>query len=674
MHLHRPDGAGEVITVETHWIPLADGRRLAARLFLPSDAMTRPVPVIMEYLPYRRRDLTRTDDDMTHRWFAARGYAAARVDIAGTGDSDGILQDEYVLREQEDALQALEHLCGQPWCSGTAGMIGLSWGGFSALQMAARRPPQLKAIVTACSSVDRYARDAHYSGGLLLNDNFVWGTALSTLAALPPDPAVTGNWREQWRARLDGHILFPATWLRHQRRDDFWKHGSVGEDWSAIECPVLAVGGWHDGYPETVIDLLSNLAGVCKGIIGPWGHRYPMLAEPGPTIGFLQECVRWFDQWLKGIDTDVAEDPALRCYLMDTTAPAAYTPHRPGRWVGFGTWPTPDIRMRTIALAEGDIAGSWTSTPEGHPVVTSPLTTGLCGQEWCPGMTPGAPDGAVDQSADDAGSLCFDFKPLDEDVSLVGAAQLTLRLNSDQPQAMVAVRLNSIAPDGRSSLITFAVLNLSHRHGHEEPEPLTPGRFETIQLRLKPVGIRIPQGHRLRVALSTTYWPMVWPSPQVTALRVDPAGSSLELPVRTDESDLPTVSFEGAATAEPGPVTIVRPGHHERTTDTDEVNDRTVLTSVADAGRWYLPDVDVSLEARRTKRLSISRWDPASCVAEFSALQTFSRDGWEVAVVSEIVVSADPVNFHITGVVRALDNGRLFGERTYDHLVPRGFL
>jgi uncharacterized protein len=661
----------DVVTIETHWIPLADGRRLAARLFLPRDAVARPVPVIMEYIPYRRRDLTRTADDMMHRWFAAHGYAAARVDIAGAGDSDGTLDDEYVQREQDDALEVLEHLCGQPWCSGVAGMIGMSWGGISALQVAARRPPQLKAIVTACASADRYACDAHYSGGLLLNDNFTWGAALSTLAALPPDPAVVGSWRERWRERLEDHSLFPATWLEHQRRDAFWKHGSVSEDWSAIECPVLAIGGWHDGYAATVLDLLTNLTGVCKGIIGPWGHMYPMYAEPGPAIGFLQECRRWFDQWLKGIDTRVADDDALRCYLMDSMTPVPYTPHRPGRWVGFPTWTSPTIRARTIELAECEVHGSWTSTAEGHLVVTSPLTTGLHGQEWCPGMTPGAPDGAVDQSEDDAGSLCFDFRPLDEDVSLVGAAELTLRLSSDEPQAMVAARLNSVAPDGTSSLITFAVLNLSHRRGHEDPRPLEPDRFETVRLRLKPVGIRIRKGHRLRVALSTSYWPMVWPSPKLTAVRFDPVGCSLELPELVGESDLAPVHFEHAVTAEPGPVTIAQPGHHERLMATDEENDCTILTSVADAGEWYLHDVDVALKATRTKRLSISRWDPTSCLAQFSARHEFCRGDWSVSVVSEIVVCADMQDFRVVGVVRALDSGTVFAERTYRHVVPR---
>ncbi|MBE7186532.1 MAG: CocE/NonD family hydrolase, partial [Methylobacterium mesophilicum] len=214
-----------VETVETHWISMVDGRRLAARLFLPEASARNPVPLILEYIPYRRRDGTRTGDEEMHRWFAAHGFACARVDIAGMGDSEGTLEDEYVKREQDDALEIIEHLAAQEWCTGAVGMIGISWGGFSALQAAARRPPRLKAIVTICSTDDRYACDAHYNGGCLINDNFGWGGALFNYAALPPDPAVVGEdrWRGMWRERLEAHHLFPATWLKHQRRDAFWK-------------------------------------------------------------------------------------------------------------------------------------------------------------------------------------------------------------------------------------------------------------------------------------------------------------------------------------------------------------------------------------------------------------------------------------------------------------------
>ena len=112
-----------------------------------------------------------------------------------------------------------------------------------------------------------------------------------------------------WKNRIDNLPLFPAEWLKHQRRDAFWKHGSVCEDCDAIECAVLAVGGWLDGYTPTIINLVENLKAPCKGLIGPWGHKEPHRGVPGPAIDFLRECKRWWDQWLKGIETGRREGP-----------------------------------------------------------------------------------------------------------------------------------------------------------------------------------------------------------------------------------------------------------------------------------------------------------------------------------------------------------------------------
>src|ERR1700682_4918728 len=182
----------EVREIEHVLIPLRDGTRLAARIWLPEDAERDPVPAILEYLPYRKRDGTYDRDALTHPYFAGHGYAGVRVDIRGSGESDGLLSDEYSLREQDDALEVIEWLAAQPWCSGAVGMMGISWGGFNALQVAARRPPALKAIITVYSTDDRYADDIHYKGGCLLNDNLWWGSIMLAYQGRPPDPLLYG--------------------------------------------------------------------------------------------------------------------------------------------------------------------------------------------------------------------------------------------------------------------------------------------------------------------------------------------------------------------------------------------------------------------------------------------------------------------------------------------------
>ena len=261
----------KVRVIEHMSIPLKDGTTLAARIWLPEDAEQNPVPAILEYLPYRKRDGTYERDALTHPYLAGHGYAGVRVDIRGSGESDGLLFDEYDQQEQDDGVELIAWLAAQPWCSGAVGMMGISWGGFNGLQIAARRPPALKAIVSICSTDDRYADDAHYMGGTLLTAGLGWGSFFFGSMCLPPDPELVGDaWRAMWRERLENVPLFFERWLEHQRRDAYWKHGSVCEDFAAIQCPVYAVGGWTDAYKNAIPRLLEGLTVPRKGLIGPW--------------------------------------------------------------------------------------------------------------------------------------------------------------------------------------------------------------------------------------------------------------------------------------------------------------------------------------------------------------------------------------------------------------------
>ena len=335
-------------------IPMADGVRLAARIWRPVGSEANPVPAILEFLPYRRRDGTAERDSLTHPYFAGHGYACLRVDIRGSGDSEGLLEGEYLTQEQDDAIGILDWLEHQPWCTGKVGMIGISWGGFNGLQVAARRPRQLKAVISVCSTDDRYADDIHYMGGCLLLDKINWSSTMFSLNAAPPDPEAVGSgWRDMWMHRLRENSPWAETWLRHQYRDEFYKHGSVCEDWAAIECPVLAVGGWADGYTNPLFRLLANLKGPRKGLVGPWAHKYPHFAKPGPQMGFLREALRWWDKWLKGIETGVMDEPMLRAWIEEPVRPAPFNLMKPGRWVAENQWPAPDIALMHHPLLPG---------------------------------------------------------------------------------------------------------------------------------------------------------------------------------------------------------------------------------------------------------------------------------------------------------------------------------
>jgi predicted acyl esterase len=292
--------------------------------------------------------------------------------MRGNGESDGLMLDEYTEQEQDDALEVIEWLARQPWCTGAVGMIGISWGGFNGLQVAARRPPALQAVITLCSTDDRYADDIHFMGGCLLNDNLSWASTMFAYSSRPPDPAIVGErWRELWLYRLEHTVLLVEKWLRHQRRDRQWRHGSVCEDFDAIQCPIYAVGGWADGYSNAIPRLLAGLGVPRKGLIGPWAHRYPHFATPGPQIGFLQECLRWWDRWLKGVDTAIMDEPMYRVWMEESVPPTAEYEERPGRWVAEPSWPSPNITALDYALAPFRLTGLPPSAPSVSPLGSS---------------------------------------------------------------------------------------------------------------------------------------------------------------------------------------------------------------------------------------------------------------------------------------------------------------
>src|SRR6056297_2192765 len=189
----------KILVLENEWIPMPDGVRLAARIWLPESARSTPVPAILEYIPYRKRDSMRSRDTQIYTYFAGHGYAGVRVDIRGSGDSQGVLEDEYLARELEDGMGILNWLEKQPWCNGRVGIMGISWGGFNGLQLASMRPRQLGAIITACSTDDRFADDVHRMGGCLLGDNLSWASTMFAYNSCPPDPEIVGEkWREMW--------------------------------------------------------------------------------------------------------------------------------------------------------------------------------------------------------------------------------------------------------------------------------------------------------------------------------------------------------------------------------------------------------------------------------------------------------------------------------------------
>jgi predicted acyl esterase len=456
-------------------VVVRDGTRLSARVWLPDRT---PAPAVLEATPYRKDDTTRERDDARHPRFARAGYVSVRLDLRGSGASEGVLRDEYDEREQADVDDTIAWLAGQPWCDGRVGMIGLSWGGFAALQAAARRPPALRAIVAVGATGDRYGGDVKYrNGGAVLASELVpWASTVFAETARPP----SGGRRELWRRRLE-ELRSPAeTWLAHPRRDAYWEVGHV-ED---VGSPALVASGWSDGYTDAVFDL----GGETWGLIGPWAHAYPDEAAPGPPVDFTSICLRWWDAWLRG---GTWEAPRLVAWLQDPLRPEDQDGVRRGRWVA-------DAEVSAVEL---ELPGGGRLDPDE--------TVGTAGGAVVPW---GAPDDwPRDQRPDDARSLLFETAPLDEPLDLLGFPRVGVAAESP----LVAARLCHVWPDGTSTLLAraFAV-----------------GAAGELDLRLSALGCRIPAGHRLRVALSGRYWPWIWPPASRDPLVVR-GPLRLELPV-----------------------------------------------------------------------------------------------------------------------------------------------
>ena len=586
-----------------------------------------------------------------------------------------MIHDEYLKQEQDDAVDAIAWLAEQPWCTGNVGMFGISWGGFNSLQVAARRPPALKAIITHCSTDDRYSDDMHYMGGAHLTGNLEWGSTFFSIMGRPPDPAIVGNrWREMWLQRLEAITPVFGTWLDHQRRDAFWRHGSVGEKIDDITCAVMAVGGWADGYTNTVFRLLRDLKAPRLGLVGPWGHKYPHNGVPGPAIGFLTEALRFWDHWLKGKDTGIMSEPMLRAYVQDSVLPASHYDHRPGRWVAEPNWPSATVARQTFALNPGGLGGN---SSEGEALEISSLqTTGAGGGEWCPyGLGGLGPELPTDQRGDDAFSLVFDGPPLPEPLEILGAPTVSLEFESDQPVATVVIRLNDVAPDEQVTRVTYGVLNLTHRDGHAAPEPLTPGKRMRTTIQLNDAGHRFLKGHRIRLAISTAYWPIVWPAPRAVRLQVVTGLSSLSLPVRRARAEDASVKF---GPPEKSPVTarrVVQPGEVWRRISYDVGSGEQTIEVRRDDGRSVIEEIGVETALDKKITYRIHPDDPAMAYnAVDHDLLHRSTAGWDTRIVTHCALACTPAEFIVEADLKAYEGKIRVFSRSWTRRIPRDLM
>lgn len=667
---------------EVRWdvrVPVHDGLELAANLWLPVPRQPgETFPAILEMIPYGKDSWRRGTDTAHGEWLAARGFALCRLDVRGTGGSPGLALDEYLPDQTRDGHDAVEWLAAQPWCNGRVGMWGISWGGFTSIQVAMLRPPHLRAILPVYATDDRYRDDVHILGGCVTgSEKCQYAVSQLGMNAMPPLPAVRGPgwrdgpWRDQWLRRLEATPPWLMAWLREQTDGPYWRHGSLGPDYDALACAVFAIGGWNDTYVDPALRMQQHCRGIpIRTLVGNWVHSYPDSAYPGPNINWLHEALRFFGAHLRDDPTGWDDDPPFTWFERTWAEPEPFPASWPGRWRAASAVPVPGTVPWTLRLAAGALAAA-DADEVAADVLPHRATVGTAGPlSWGAGSEPNGL--ARDLRPDEARSLTYTGEPLERAVSVIGSAEAVLHLSTTMPVATCAVRLSEVAPSGVSALVAQGVLNLTHRRSHAEPEPMVPGLVEEVRIPLRAAGYRFSAGHRIRLTVQTALWPVVWPSPEPGELHVHrgPASPSrLVLPVLPD----------GAATLEPPDFDLTPSGVREvGSSESDppaweiaqDVLRGEVAVTIAEGGADLLEDGSRVYSSERLV-LRASDPDPAHARLDSRVAYAWTGPDFDVDIRASGSIASDETAFDVSVDLDVrLDGAPLF-TRGWAERIPR---
>ena len=681
------DASGPTHDVEVRWdvrVPVRDGLELSANIWLPTsgaDAPDERFPAILEMIPYGKDSWRRNGDAARGEWLAARGFALCRLDVRGTGSSPGVALDEYTEAETLDGYDAVEWLAAQPWCNGNIGMWGISYGGFTAIQVAKLRPPHLRAILPMYATDDRYRDDVHIRGGCVTaSEKSQYAVSQLGMNAMPPYPPFRGEgWRDEWRARLKATPPWLMAWIREQTDGPYWRRGSLAPEYEALECAVFQVAGWSDAYVDPAFRIQERCTNAAvRTLVGNWVHSFPDDAYPGPNLDWLHELVRFFDRYLKDVDNGWEHEPALTWFEREYAAPEPFPAAWPGRWRAAARFPVPDTEVLTLHLAggAGGALGVAAQGSEDVATIRHRATTGTSGPlSWGAGWHPNGL--ARDLRPDEARGATWTSEPLAEARSVIGVPVAVLHLTASMPVATCVVRLSEVAPDGTSSLVATGVLNLTHRLSDTDPSPM-PTRglaTEVVRIPLRTTGYRFPAGARLRLTVLTSLWPALWPSPMPGELRVHVGPgtpSRLELPVLPD--DAPTLEPPAFRTA---PVVMREVGSSEEDPpewriEEDVIRGTTTVTNFDGAASTQ--EDGSRLYASERLVLTASDAAPAQARLASDVVYRYTGEGWDADIRATGVIASDEGSFDVRVALDVSLDGEPFFAREWRESIPRNLV
>ena len=659
-----------VLTIREVMIPMPDGIQLAADLYMPADIPAgEHLPVLLEYTPYRKND-SRGSKYRMYTYFVKRGYVVARVDIRGTGNSQGrTIPYEYSEIELSDGDAVIAWLAKQDWSNGNVGMFGISWGGFNSIQMAVRKPPALKAFVALMATEDLYQEDVHYMDGIIHIDSWMMSHDLSNAMPGAPEFRLDEDWLRN-RFEVEPSIF---TYMREQRDGSFWDRASARDKYEQIQIPGYYIGGWYDGYRDSPPRMLEHVKAPVKAMIGPWDHYYPHNAWPAPQVEWRHEAVRWFDQWLKGNDTGILDEPRFAVYVRDWHPPGPGVDEIPGHWRWEEGWPIERSVTKTFYAGQDHGLSSSPSAQATHSLKYKP-SVGLAGGGpvmWWGNIPP-------DQQSMDDYSLIYDSHPLDSPLEILGMPRAILKVSADVSRANWVVRICDVAPDGNVTQVGGAAFNGTHRKSAREPEDLIPGKVFPLEIEMHFTSWVFPKGHRIRFAINNAQWPMLWPTPyqMTTTLAIGGMeGARVELPV-VPPADRPVPKFklpeEGPslpdyASVDSGNVS----GYAEiKSIQRDEQSGAAFgIATNATSFRypWGLEHFEERLEHRT------SDLNPAeTSVIGIYAVAIDLKDR-TIRMEQNVVFKSDLKNFHMNFIRRFKVNGETLHEKQWNETFPRDF-
>lgn len=617
--------------VETNLqIPMRDGTHLAARMYLPEAPEV--VPAVVSMMPYHKDGMYRSGYlDDAHQQFASQGYAALAVDLRGIGNSEGHASNAFAAGERLDGYDVIEWLASQPWCSGSVGMWGVSYGGITALSTASARPPSLKAIIPIHAATDMY-HDYLVSRGCrtAFSPDVHWGIRMAASNLLPPlhdDPRAD----ELWHDRLNSYRPWILDWHEHTTYDDYWQQAVILPE--RIEAPTYIVGGWRDIFSDIGFRVYGRLSGPKRILVGPWKHVFPDLAAQAP-IGFVSEMCRWWDRWLREEPNGIDVEPPIAHYLYGAE-----------EWRHEQQWPPIDAQLTDFTTSDnGMLARGSDDSEAGHAPIAYEYTP-LVGfdtvaMHWLPG-----PDEPVYAPSDEQRSLCFDTEPLDATVDLIGTPIVRLNVVSSKPNPPLVARLFQRDADGHSQLITIGWFKEQGGDGDPLSAPVESGEPREIEFELRPISWRLLKGSILRLTISCADLSRIWPESHDFTIELH--RSRLTLPLMLDGKSKEQAPEFSLPALSPSSIVFSRERQFDVTRDLLEP----IATLKTKTSQTHLLDDDMSIEADLTGELRIDGQHPEQSTLTANAVYSLQRAEGSVQTEASMVETSDSIQVEVKVIV-----------------------